>query len=88
MAEQEADVADRASDPLEGWDEGHGQVIDLYDLPTTPGDLPDGPLLAVAALVGAVAGVLLGRRGRWLAVGALVGLVAAAARRRLWELNP
>lgn len=70
-------------DPLAGWD-----AVAVED---PAGDLPDVVVLVGATSLGALLGSALGgsgRRGRGGLVGGLVGLGAAAALRRPWELAP
>lgn len=78
-----ADLPADPVDPLAGWD------LDPVD-PT--GDaLPDLVVLAAGAIFGAAVGSALAGRGRRRgggAIGTAVGLVAAAAARRVWELPP
>lgn len=77
-----------ADDPLEGWDSGAPEVVDLA--PVRPGRSDDGAVLVAAGVVGVLVGALLGRSGarrRWAMLGGLVGVVLAAVRRRLWELE-
>lgn len=74
--------ADDAADPLAGWDE-HGDGAGSADQRT---GLPDGTVLALVGLLGAVLGAAAMRRRRAGAVlGGFAGLLLGMIERRLWE---
>lgn len=76
------------SDPLEGWD--RGRVVDLGDWRAGRADGPsDLAVIGIAAAIGALLGLLVGRPGRLLAMlfGAAFGAGIGAASRRVWELE-
>jgi hypothetical protein len=85
-AQVRAEVAKTDPDPLAGWDEPGGQVVDLerFRQEAPPAD---AVILAGTGLFGAVVGALVSeRRGRGALVGLLVGLGAAATARQVWKL--
>jgi len=85
-AEVRSEVAGTDRDPLDGWDEPGGQVVDLerFRQEAPPAD---AVILAGTGLFGAVVGALVSqRRGRGALVGLLVGLGAAATARQVWKL--
>jgi hypothetical protein len=85
-AEVRAEVADADPDPLDGWDEPGGQVVDL-DRFRQEAPPADAVILAGTGLFGAVVGALVSeRRGRGALLGLLVGLGAAATARQVWKL--
>ena len=74
-------------DPLAGWDQG--RVVALDDGLAGPSPGPsDAAVIGIAALVGALIGLLLGRPRRFAAMlfGAVLGAGVGAASRRVWEL--
>jgi hypothetical protein len=76
-----------APDPLAGWD--HGGVDSLDDRWAGQSSGPsDAAVIGIAALVGALVGLMLGRPSRIIAMlfGAVLGAGAGAASRRVWEL--
>ncbi|MDX1510148.1 MAG: hypothetical protein R3249_02270 [Nitriliruptorales bacterium] len=84
-AEAADPAADGADDPLAGWDSSGAGAW-----PSDTADEPsDAAVIGIAALIGALIGLLLGKPGRLSAMlfGAAVGAGAGAASRRVWELE-
>lgn len=82
------DVGSATEDPLTGWDQGGVVELDRFrrgamDAP------PDLAIIAGAATAGAVAGAVVaaGHRFRGAGIGALAGVLAAAAARQVWQLQ-
>lgn len=74
-----------AADPLAGWDEHGGGVGSVGERPQ-PRWLPDGTVLALVGLIGAVLGAATTRRRRAGALlGGFAGLLLGMIERRLWE---
>jgi hypothetical protein len=85
-AEVRAEVTGADAEPLEGWDDPGGQVVDL-DRFRQEAPPADAIILAGTGLFGAVVGALVSeRRGRGALIGLLVGLAAAAKARQVWKL--
>lgn len=74
-------------DPLAGWDQPGGDVVELeaYRLGRRPP--PDGAIVAGAGLAGALVGsTMTRRRGTGAALGLTLGVAAAAVARQVWRL--
>jgi hypothetical protein len=74
-------------DPLAGWDEG--DVVELEGFRDGVEPPPEIAIIAGAAAAGAVAGAVVaaGHRMRGAGIGALAGVLAAAAVRQVWQLS-
>lgn len=78
---------DGGRDPLQGWDAGDADVLELDRFRAGRRPPPDGAIVGGAGLAGALVGVLVSdRRGRGVALGLTAGVAAAAVARQVWKL--
>ena len=81
------DSADGERDPLQGWDAGEADVLELDRFRSSRRPPPDGAIVAGSGLAGALVGALVAdRRRRGAALGLGVGVAAAGVARQVWKL--
>lgn len=75
------------TDPLQGWDAGGGDVVELDQFRAGRRPPPEGAIVAGAGAAGALVGALLARRwGIGAVMGFATGVAAAATARQVWRL--